>query len=96
MRFVLFICIVMSVVALGLNWGGMLSGIGSMIAEGGIVMISMLVVVAVVMAVFMRIDRMHNLQDIGVYSDFSVYAVVSTGAAVAITVLLFSDRKSVV
>lgn len=90
MRFVLFICIVMSVVALGLNWGGMLSGIGSMIAEGGIVMISMLVVVAVVMAVFMRIDRMHNLQDIGVYSDFSVYAVVSTGAAVAITMLLFS------
>ena len=90
MRFVLFICIVMSVVALGLNWGGMLSGIGSMIAEGGIVMISMLAVVAVVMAVFMRIDRMHNLQDIGVYSDFSVYAVVSTGAAVAITMLLFS------
>lgn len=90
MRIVLFICIVMSVVALGLNWGGMLSGIGSMIAEGGIVMISMLAVVAVVMAVLMRIDRMHNLQDIGVYSDFSVYAVVSTGAAVAITMLLFS------
>ena len=90
MRIVLFICIVMSVVALGLNWGGMLFGIGSMIAEGGIVMISMLAVVAVVMAVFMRINRMHNLQDIGVYSDFSVYAVVSTGAAVAITMLLFS------
>ena len=90
MRFVLFICIVMSVVALGLNWGGLLSGIGGMIAEGGTVMTCMLAVVAVVMAVFMRIDRMHNLQDIGVYSDFSVYAVVSTGAAVAVTMLLFS------
>ena len=90
MRIVLFICIVLTVSALGLNWGGLLSGVGGMILEEGYVMACILAVVAVVMPVFAGLSKIHDMQDLSLYSDFSIYAVVSAGASVAVTMILFS------
>ena len=90
MRIVLFVCVILAVAALGLNWGGMLSGIGNMILEGREGLYIMLVVIAVVMLGFMLYTDIYSVQDLSGYSDFSIYAVVSTGAAVAVTMILFS------
>ena len=94
MRIVVIACIVLTIVASGFNWGGMLYGVGGMIVNEGPLSACVIGVVAVVMLVFMQSDRSDEEQDFGIYSDFSIYAVVSTGFSVVATLMLFSFEST--
>lgn len=90
MRIVIIVCLILTVMALGFNWGGMLFGIGDLLVEGKALPVCVVCVVAVVMSVCLQYDKFREEQEYGLYSDFSIYALVSVGLAVAVTLMLFS------
>lgn len=90
MRIVTICGIVLVSVALGLNWGGfLLSGIGAVSGSSmHILVVSCILALALMtLAPFMREESDENA---GMYSDFSIYDVLSVGFAVAVTLLFFS------
>ena len=90
MRIVTICGIVLVSVALGLNWGGFLmSGIGAVSGSSmHILVVSCILALALMtLAPFMREESDENA---GMYSDFSIYDVLSVGFAVAVTLLFFS------
>ena len=91
MRHVIIFCIVFTAAAIGLNWGGFISGINDMMISGNEVMTYVAIIVGTVMLIMMNSER----EDSGVFADFSIYAVVSVGFSVAATMLFFSlDRTT--
>ena len=90
MRHAVILSIVLTALALGLNWGGFLCGIGSMIREIKVVMPTALLVVGAISLIFLNQDAEHGAEGSGIFADFSIYAVVSVGLSVAVTLLFFS------
>lgn len=90
MRMVIILCTILTIISLGLNWGGMLLGIGYKLAEGKAAAICAAGIVAGIMLITRIIDRTHEHRNAGMYSDFSIYAIVSVGFSVAATLMIFS------
>lgn len=94
MRLAVIFSIVLTVYALGLNWGGLLFGVSSMIADEKTILAAVLVVVGIVMLLSLRIDKGQNDEPYGPFADFSIYAVVSVGLSVAVVMMFFSFRSA--
>ena len=94
MRHAVILAIVLTVYALGLNWGGFLYGIGDMISGQSPVMICVLAVVGVIMFLFMQFVQVQGDEPSGIFADFSIYSVVSVGLAVALSLMFFSWEAS--
>lgn len=94
MRQAVILCVILTVYALGVNWGGLLYGVGGMIAAGKAIEISVLVVVGVVMFLFMHYFKVQGEEPSGIFADFSIYAVISVGLAVAMVLLFFSMESA--
>ena len=90
MRHAVIVCIVLTVCAVGLNWGGLLCGIGDMMLDENVVAVAAVIVTALVMSVLQHFSKAENEEHSGVFADLSIYAVVSVGLAVAATMLFFS------
>lgn len=94
MRFAVIAGLVITAVALGFNWGGFLAAGASIIAgqQSSAWMIAVVVVLSIMcLSPFMREESDANA---GKYSEFSIYAVLSVGYAVAFTLLFFSFEGS--
>lgn len=94
MRHVVIICIMLTIFALGLNWGGMLVGIGEMIADGKAVGIGTIIIIGAIMLVITHLWRFDSDEISGIFADFSIYAVVSVGLSVASSMLFFSFEST--
>ena len=94
MRHAVILCMVLVPCALGLNFGGLLCGFGDMMADERIVSISAVVVTGVIMFLFMQFGREQGDEPSGTYADFSIYAVVSVGLAVAFVLMFFSFEST--
>ena len=94
MRHAVIFCIVLTPFALGLNWGGLLCGIGDMILDERTVGISVMAVVGVIMFLFMQFGKEQGDEPSGMFADFSIYVVVSVGFSVALVLLFFSFETS--
>lgn len=90
MRIVVILCIILTLLALGLNWGGMLYGIGDMIAGKSTVRICTISITTLAVLLFLHLGKTQNDEPSGTFADFSIYAVVSVGLAVASTMMFFS------
>lgn len=90
MRHAVIVCIVLTVCAVGLNWGGLLFGIGDMMHDENVVAVAAVIVTALVMSVLQHFSKAENEEHSGVFADLSIYAVVSVSLAVAATMLFFS------
>lgn len=88
MRHAVIICLIMTAVALGQNWGGFLVGMGDLICGDGPVVALTSVVAGLSALALMRGESWNGYSS--VFADFSIYAVISTGSAVALTMLFFS------
>lgn len=95
MRHAVIVCIVLTVCAVGLNWGGLLCGIGYMMHDENFVAIAAVIIAAVVMVVSQRFVKSENEEHSSVFTDLSIYAVVSVGLSVAATMLFFSFETTV-
>ncbi len=94
MRLAVIIAILMTVCALGLNWGGMLYGVGRMMAGEKAAMTGMLVIVEVMLLISLHYEKGRADAPYGPFADFSIYAVVSVGLSVASVMLFFSFEAS--
>ena len=92
MRFAVICGILVTAFALGLNWGGFLLGLGTLAT--GVHDISVLLLVMAAFTLLFPFTAMKKRTDIdepsGIFADFSIYAVVSVGFSVALTLLAFS------
>ena len=93
MRHAVILSVLLTVLAVGLNWGGFICGVGAMIRESSVVMPAAMAVVGVMALVFLIQEK--DADGLGMFTDFSIYSVVSVGLAVALTLLFFSfDRTA--
>lgn len=90
MRQAVIVCLILTAVALGLNWGGLLSGVAGLISTSGSYGMTVVVTTGLIMLTVMCFTRWESGEPSGIFADFSIYAVVSTGFAVALTMLFFS------
>ena len=93
-RYVVIAGLILLAFASGLNWGGFLAAGASLIAGGQStlwVTVTVLVLSVMSMSPFMRDESDASA---GRYSDFSIYAVLSVGYGVALTLVFFSFSGS--
>ena len=79
MRSVVVVCVILTAIALGFNWGGFLVGLGGSL-EGETQSAALLVSIigaAAVSVVMMLSNRAGAEKSSGIFSDFSIYAVLS-------------------
>lgn len=95
MRHAVIVSVLLTVLAVGLNWGGFICGVGAMIRVSSVVMPAAMVVVGVIALMFMNHEKETDADGSGIFADFSIYSVVSVGLSVAVTLLFFSfDRTA--
>ena len=92
MRHAVILSVLLTVLAVGLNWGGFICGVGAMIRESSVVMPAAMAVVGVMALVFLIQEK--DTDGSGIFADFSIYSVVSVGLAVALTLLFFSFEQT--
>ena len=90
MRLAVIFCIAITAAAVGFNWGGFLNGFGRMIGGEGVATVSAVIIAAIFMLLSRFIGQSGNEDNSTVFSEFSIYSVVSVGLSVAATLLFFS------
>lgn len=92
MRHAVIAAIVLTSVAFGLNWGGFLSGIGGATGalEPAIADVVIPSVIAIIMLLVIPFRNEGDDEPYGIFADFSIYAVVSVGLSIALTLIFFS------
>lgn len=88
MRYAVIISMILSTVAIGLNWGGLLYGLSDMIKPSFIVPAFVVSGAALLIYIMKGWDGLHESSTL--FADFPVYAVVSVGVSVAVTMFFFS------
>ena len=94
MRHAVIIGLVLTAFAFGLNWGGLLGGFVSMMEHNPLERLVAGSVVILLLLGLMQKKPMVKDDPSGLFADFSIYAVVSVGFSVAVTLLFFSFEKS--
>lgn len=90
MRLVVILAFVLTAFAFGYNWGGFLSGVGTMMGVNSSIYV-VLLVFALSILCFLPSKNIMTDEPSGIFADFSIYSVASTGFSVAITLLWFSS-----
>lgn len=90
MRYAIVSAVVLTGVALGFNWGGFIIGLGSALEPESAVLFAALPVTIVLILISEALKKRFLVESSGIFADFSVYAVVSVGFSVALTLLFFS------
>ena len=94
MRLLVISSIILTIFASGLNWGGLLFGIGNMISGSHATGISVLALIGIIMLMFLQFGKTQSDEPTGIFADFSIYAVISVGLSVAATLMYFSFDAS--
>ena len=88
MRYAVIICVILSTVAIGLNWGGLMCGMSDLIRSSSLIPAFLVTGAAFLIYIWKGWDRLHESSTL--FADFPVYAVVSVGVSVAVTMFFFS------
>lgn len=89
-RVAITVALVMTAVALGLNWGGFLAGIErAMTFNTGLPWLTALVLATIFMSAKGGIN-----ENVAAYENFSMYVVLSVGLSVSLVLLFFSFKSS--
>ena len=96
MRSVVILSVLLMAVALGLNWGGFLLGLGGALEGENSYTALVVTLAAVTLGALAITAKSKNVSEepSGIFADFSIYAVLSVGFAVASTLLLFSFEST--
>lgn len=88
MRYAVIISVVLSTIAIGLNWGGLMSAMADMVKADSLIPAVVVTGAALLIYIWKGWDGLHESSTL--FADFPVYAVVSVGVSVAVTMLFFS------
>lgn len=95
MRFAVIAGIVLSAGAVGLNWGGYVIGVSEMVEGVSLTLVMTVVLIASFVSMLLQIsNNMQSEVTEGMFKDFSIYAVISVGLSVALTLIFFSFEKT--
>ena len=94
MRFAVIVGLALVAFALGFNWGGFLSAGASVITGSQSSVWIIIIALAVSLIGLSPFMRDESDASAGRYADFTIYAVLSVGYAVAVTLLFFSFDAS--
>lgn len=90
MRHAVIAGLILTASAFGLNWGGFLDGFMAAAGLRHILKLAAVSVVGVTFVGFMCRRSASNDEQTGMFADFSIYAVVTVGFSVAVTLAFFS------
>ena len=90
MRNILILGVILTSLALGLNWGGFITGFAEISIGSQQVLIYTLIVLSILIFLKIRGRYQSDGESAGIFADFSIYAVISVGFAVALTLIIFS------
>ena len=88
MRYAVIISVVLSTIAIGLNWGGLMSAMADMVKADSLIPAVVVTGAALLIYIWKGWDGLHESSTL--FADFPVYAVVSVGVSVAVTMFFFS------
>ena len=94
MRNAVVLGVILISVSLGLNWGGFILGFVGFLAPGYVMYVVSLLIISSLILLKIRKRRDSDEDASGNYADFSIYAVISVGYSVALTLVLFSFTKT--
>lgn len=95
MRYAVIVAIVLSSIALGINWGGFLIGGSDLVCQGYDGRILIVPIMAAALFSMASLIRKESDESAGRYGDFSIYAILAIGFSVSAVMLLFSFDATV-
>lgn len=90
MRNAVVLGVILISMSLGLNWGGFILGVVELMTPGYVMCVVALSIITSLILLKIRQRRDSEEETSGDYADFSIYAVISVGYSVAVTLILFS------
>jgi len=93
-RYVIIICLILTTLALGFNWGGFLSAGASLALSASCPSFMVTAVAASAILIMSPFIRNMSDENAGEYSDFTIYTVLSVGFSTAIVLMFFSFDSS--
>lgn len=90
MRNAVVLGVILISMSLGLNWGGFILGVVELMTPGYVLCVVALSIITSLILLKIRQRRDSEEETSGDYADFSIYAVISVGYSVAVTLILFS------
>lgn len=90
MRNAVVLGVILISMSLGLNWGGFILGVVELMTPGYVMCVVSLSIITSLILLKIRQRRDSEEETSGDYADFSIYAVISVGYSVAVTLILFS------
>ena len=94
MRNAVVLGVILISMSLGLNWGGFVLGFVEVLNSGYAMCVISVLIISSLMLLKIRKRRNSEEEPSGNYADFSIYAVISVGYSVAVTLILFSFTKT--
>ncbi len=94
MRNAVVLGVILISMSLGLNWGGFVLGFVKVLNSGYAMCVISVLIISSLMLLKIRKRRNSEEEASGNYADFSIYAVISVGYSVAVTLILFSFTKT--
>ena len=94
MRNAVVLGVILISMSLGLNWGGFVLGFVEVLNSGYAMCVIAVLIISLLMLLKIRIRRNSEEEASGNYADFSIYAVISVGYSVAVTLILFSFTRT--
>lgn len=96
MRNIIVVSVILTAVAVGFNWGGFVVGLGGVLegeTQYAALLVTLVAISVAALVVFVK-KRVGADKLSGMFSDFSIYAVVSVGMATMLTLLFFSFEQT--
>lgn len=94
MRNAVVLGVILISMSLGLNWGGFVLGFVEVLNSGYAMCVISVLIISSLMLLKIRKRRNSEEEASGNYADFSIYAVISVGYSVAVTLIIFSFTKT--
>ena len=94
MRNAVVLGVILISVSLGFNWSGFILGFVGFLVPGYVMYVVSLLIISSLILLKIRKRRNSEEEASGNYADFSIYAVISVGYSVALTLVLFSFTKT--
>ena len=94
MRNAVVLGVILISMSLGLNWGGFILGVVEIFNSGYAICTASLLIISSLILFKIRKRRDSEEDASGSYADFSIYAVISVGYSVAVTLILFSFTRT--
>lgn len=88
MRYAVTACIIVTSLALGVNWGGFIAAGSDAMASSDLSLFLIPIILAVIIMLTFRFRADYSEENTSIYSDFSIYTILSVGISVSLILII--------